>query len=231
MRFLKYPAVAIFLLATHSVFAAGPLPLPIHLDITGLTRAAAPHVVGNYVLFTYPARASVRLVGIAFASQDFRTVHTFYRNQHGVFFYLYPIPPGRSSLVYRIVVDGLWRSDPENPHTITDQSGIALSKFDIPARRQAITKSPIVKPNGEVQFFFKAPSGENVTVAGDFNGWDPFMDPLTRDKNGFYTTTLRIPAGTHAYYFVSNGTPIADPLDPRVDYRPDGTKVSVFTVP
>lgn len=231
MRFLKYPLAAAFLLVSHVLFASEQLPLAVHLEVTGLTSAVAPRVVGNFVLFTFSPRHRARFVGIAFAREDFRTVHSFYRNQHGVFFYLYPIPLKDPAVVYRLIVDGLWRSDPKNPDTLTDPSGIVLSKFVIPARHVAITTSPVVEPGGGVRFYFKAPKGRIVTIAGDFNNWDPFMNQLTRLPDGYYTTSLRLPPGTHAYYYIANGTPFADPLNPRIDYEPDGTKVSVFTLP
>lgn len=231
MKFLKYSIAAFFLLSSHHLFASEQLPLAAHLDVTGLTTAGAPRIVDNYVLFTFVPKNPARFVGIAFESQNFRTVHPFYRNSHGVYFYLAPLTPGESSVVYRLVVDGLWRSDPENPDSITDQSGIVLSKYEVPPQRVEITTSPVVRANGAVQFYFKAPPDKLVTIAGDFNNWDPFMDPLKQLAGGLYSVTLRIAPGTHAYYFVVGGTPIADPLNSRVDYSSDGTKISVFTVP
>lgn len=231
MRFLKYSIVPAFLLITHLAFAAEQLPLAVHLDVSGLATASAPRIIENDVLFTFVPKNPARFVGIAFASQNFRVVHPLYKNKHGVFFYLMALNGAQTDIVYRLVVDGLWRSDPENPNTITDNSGIVLSKFVIPPQHVQITSSPIVKPDGAVQFYFKAPPNRLITIAGDFNNWDPFMNRLKSAGNGFYTITLRIAPGTHGYYFVSGGTPIADPLNPRVDLTPSGTKVSVFTVP
>ncbi len=231
MKFLKYSFVPILLLVSQFLFAAEQLSLPVHLTVEGLTTAVAPKIVGNYVLFTFSPGNKVRFVGIAFENQDFRTIHTFSRNQHGVFFYLYPVPQDRTDIVYRLVVDGLWRSDPHNPDRVADPTGVFLSKVQIPPQQIQITHSPIIKGNGDVEFFFKAPPNRTVSIAGDFNNWDPFMNQLTETKGDFYTITLRIPPGTHAYYFVSNGTPISDPLNPRVDFSSDGTKTSVFTVP
>ncbi|HUX21754.1 MAG TPA: hypothetical protein VMW69_10985 [Spirochaetia bacterium] len=231
MKVLKYSVVPIFFLLSQLLFGAEQLPLALHLEVAGLTEAHAPEVVGSSVLFTFSPQRNVRFVGIAFESEDFRTIHTFYRNQHGVFFYLHAIPPNQSNIVYRLVVDGLWRSDPQNADTVTDQSGVVLSQVAIPPQQLEITHSPIVKGDGEVEFYFKAAPNRIVTIAGDFNNWDPFMNQLTQEKGRFYTVTLRVSPGTHAYYFVSNGTPISDPLNPRVDYSSDGTKTSVFTVP
>jgi len=231
MRFLKYSIVSVMLLLPQLIFAAEQLPLSVHINVTGLTQAGPPRIVGNYVLFTFPPENATRYVGIAFESDDFRTIHPFYRNQHGVFFYLYPLEGAKSSLVYRLVVDGLWRDDPENADTITDRAGILLSKLVIPLRTLQVTASPVVNQDGSVQFFFQAPPNQNVTIAGDFNNWDPFMNRMKQISNGLYSVTLRVAPGTHGYYFVSGGTPIADPLNPRVDFSAEGTKISVFSVP
>lgn len=231
MKFLKYSVAAVFLLVAPFVFGAEQLPFAVHLEVSGLTDAIAPKIVGDYALFTFAPAQSVRFVGIAFKNEDFRTIHTFYRNQHGVFFYLYPIPQNQSNIVYRLVVDGLWRSDPENPSSVTDQAGVVLSNLSIPAQQLLVTRSPVVNQDGRVVFYFKAAPNRTVTIAGDFNNWDPFMSQLTDTNGQFYTITLRIAPGTHAYYFMSNGTPISDPLNPKVSYASDGTKTSIFTVP
>lgn len=64
------------------------------------------------------------------------------------------------------------------------------------------------------------PSVESVTVAGDFNGWDPESTHLRR-QNGAWTTILVLPAGNYEYMFVEDGTRwVTDPL--AVETREDG---------
>jgi hypothetical protein len=79
---------------------------------------------------------------------------------------------------------------------------------------------PEVRPLGndlfEVHFRFK-PSGKpkSVTLAGTFNDWNVKAQPLEGpDKEGFYTTKLRLKRGSYEYKFVVDGkTWVADPTN------------------
>jgi len=66
------------------------------------------------------------------------------------------------------------------------------------------------------------PDGDvhRVTVAGDFNGWDPTATPMTR-QDGRWTANLLLPPGTYEYVFVEDGdTWVADPR--ALETRDDG---------
>ncbi len=53
---------------------------------------------------------------------------------------------------------------------------------------------------------------QQVTVAGDFNGWRPEATPLRR-ANGVWTLDLALPPGEYAYMFVVDGGRwVTDPL-------------------
>jgi len=39
-----------------------------------------------------------------------------------------------------------------------------------------------------------------VSVLGDFNGWDPFANPLKKRSNGTLSSSIEVPAG-HAFRF------------------------------
>jgi 1,4-alpha-glucan branching enzyme len=56
-----------------------------------------------------------------------------------------------------------------------------------------------------VSFEYFDPAATVVTLAGDFNGWDPKVRPLKRDAGGLWKATLRLAAGTYQYKFVVNG--------------------------
>jgi Carbohydrate-binding module 48 (Isoamylase N-terminal domain) len=233
MRFLKYLPLLLLLSPTRLMAANEAYPLDLHLTIMGLETATTPQILDNSILFTYTStsKSATRYVGIAFAGENFTTIHTMDRNQHGVFFYVYPISAGESTVEYRIVVDGLWTHDPRNATTVEDAGGIPLSVVSIPPRAVPVTVSPIVSGDGEVQFLLRAPDNRSITVIGDFNHWDPFMTPLTEVTKGLYSVTLRVSPGVHAYNYVSDGTTLPDPLNPHVNYYPDGSSVSVFDVP
>ena len=36
---------------------------------------------------------------------------------------------------------------------------------------------------------------DSVAVVGDFNGWDPELNPLTQRKNGSFSTTVSLDSG------------------------------------
>ncbi len=237
MRFLKHLLgqlwIVFALFASAPLFAVGQLPLNLYLKVTGMEQASAPEIIDNDVLFTYAPEDSsgpTRFVGIAFAGENFDKIHPFDVNKHGVYFYVLPLKSDVRTLEYRLVVDGLWMADPNNPDYVARQ-GIMLSELSIPSREAPVVSSPIVAPDGMVQFLLKAPQNHEVTVAGDFNHWDPFMDPMTEIRKGVYATTLRIAPGTHAYYYIDDGIALPDPLNPHVASGPGGTTVSLFTVP
>jgi 1,4-alpha-glucan branching enzyme len=66
-----------------------------------------------------------------------------------------------------------------------------------------------------VKFVFLAPQAANVSLVGDFNGWDATKMPMVRTPHsGLWTVTLPLTAGRHLYQFVVDGTWIPDPNAP-----------------
>jgi len=62
-----------------------------------------------------------------------------------------------------------------------------------------------------VSFGLHAPDAQSVSLAGDFNGWDPSDRPLKRDASGEWKTTLTLPTGEYQYRFVVDGDWVDDP--------------------
>ena len=51
-----------------------------------------------------------------------------------------------------------------------------------------------------------APVAESVGLAGDFNGWDPQVTPLTRKKSGDFNVTLELASGReYQFRYVIDG--------------------------
>jgi hypothetical protein len=84
-------------------------------------------------------------------------------------------------------------------------------------------RSPIaVVPHGQlpvtdtvVRFVLVAPTAANVSLVGDFNGWDSTKTPMARAAaNGVWSVTLPMAAGRHVYSFVVDGSWSADPSAP-----------------
>jgi anti-sigma factor RsiW len=64
-----------------------------------------------------------------------------------------------------------------------------------------------------VRLVFVQPDARSVSVAGDFNGWNPAQTKLERADGGMWTVTLPLRPGRYEYMFVVDGKHwIADPL-------------------
>ncbi|MFO7782730.1 MAG: hypothetical protein R6W94_14020 [Spirochaetia bacterium] len=237
--------------------------LNIHRRVSGLTSSGPPEVIDGHVLLTFDGETDVRYVAAAFAHEDFARLHTFnlVRNTvqnpddpndtatARVFALAYPIPEDAEQLEYRIIVDGLWRTDPTNPQTVRDPNGVTLSVFELPERPPASIETPRIGDGGRVEFIFAPDPGAglqsiggqifdlpdvrglSVYVAGDFNNWDPFMHRLRETEPGVYRLSIPVSPGRHHYYLVVEGRRVLDPRNAERTRHADGFRVCSFTVP
>jgi hypothetical protein len=210
-----------------------------------LPGPGAPELFEDGIIFTAPA--AYRRVGVAFAHEGFSKVYWFqkllipkeevtekelksgkeedlYRDS-GILFLVYTLPSTLRELEYRLVIDGLWTADPLNPLSRMDQqSGILRSTIRIPT--QSLPPSTMDGPSGSLLFAYRAGPGEYITVAGSFNGWDPFMYELRETSPGSYSLTLPLPPGTYQYVFFHKGERVLDPHNFNRVYTKDGKAAS-----
>lgn len=77
-----------------------------------------------------------------------------------------------------------------------------------------------------------APQARTVCVAADWNDWSESAQPLTRDaSSGVWSAQVEVPPGRHAYRFIVDGLPIADPTNDTLSIGPTGEQNSVIEVP
>ena len=106
--------------------------------VSQISEVGQPYLTGNYVVFTQPKDA--RYVAIAFEHEDFKQIHTFkikklydYNDEESgsFFFYVMELPKNLQQVKYRLIIDGLWTTDPTNPEKIYDsQYDLYLSSFN-----------------------------------------------------------------------------------------------------
>jgi hypothetical protein len=186
-------------------------------------KPVGPQVIEDGVLFSAPS--SYRSVGVAFAHEDFAEIHWFQKlmmpvdqgppladkkqpppvyDDSGVLFFAYTPPERVRTVEYRLIVNGLWTVDPLNPLRREDPAtGIFHSVVLMPEVKRPLTIAD--SPSGGLTFRYSAPPGETITVAGDFNGWDPFMYELPETAPGSYSLTVPLPPGTYHYIFYHRG--------------------------
>jgi hypothetical protein len=240
------PLAIVFFVSLALPLMGADLESPEFFDrLLTLPQTAGPEVFEDAVIFT--ASSSHRRVGVALAVEGFARVHWMrqlllvqdpqdapippgkkvpdpYRDS-GLLFYVYQAPEGLEEIEYRLVIDGLWTTDPANPKTRRNEvSGITSSLVTLPH----VEKNPVLheNPKGVLRFSFKGPPGELVTVAGSFNSWDPFMYELREYPRGTYTLSLPLPPGTYQYLFFHRGERFLDPYNSRRAYTRDGSIAS-----
>ena len=62
-----------------------------------------------------------------------------------------------------------------------------------------------------VNFYCAAPGAKSVTLAGDFNEWDPSSLPMKRRVDGCWFLQVPLTHGHHRYRFLVDGRPMLDP--------------------
>jgi hypothetical protein len=218
--------------------------------LLSLSKPQPPVVFEDAVVFTADGRHN-RKVGVAFAHEQFQHIYWFKKilvpvdqtepfvenakkeperlRDSGMLFYAYQTPPNLSRLEYRLIVDGLWVSDPSNPVRRTDMRyGLELSVTDAPEAGDKTGAAPAGQ--GGLNLRYTAASGESITVAGDFNAWDQFMYRLKETRSGDYRLELPLPAGTYHYIFYKNGERVLDPGNQNKKYLPSGKVVNTVVI-
>ncbi|MEO0291864.1 MAG: hypothetical protein ABIM54_02890, partial [candidate division WOR-3 bacterium] len=59
--------------------------------------------------------------------------------------------------------------------------------------------------NNKVIFEVYFPEAERINLAGTFNNWNPYLNPMERTQEGNFKTELILKPGFYAYKFVING--------------------------
>lgn len=210
------------------------------LAVSGITEAGPPRVFDDVVVFTYEQRDFARYVAIAFEHENYQHRHVFTARRRDdrpdLYYLVYPVDVERDSVSYRLIVDGVWLTDPHAPQVTRDRNGVTVGSVELNEPPPYERTSPRIHEDGSVTFYFAldsrvSPTLETVdarqlsissfrepriSVVGTFNGWDPYLHRLSGPgPDGFYSVRLPVPAGPHYYYFMVDGQRVLDPLNER----------------
>jgi hypothetical protein len=117
---------------------------------------------------------------------------------------------------------------------VTFAVGIGAGRaFPRPIAAQTRVAAVDAQPANAVEFVFVSPAAQNVSLVGDFNGWDSAATPMQRsDGKTTWSVAVRLPPGLHLYAFVVDGvTWVVDPQAPLSAERSFGQRKSVVVVP
>lgn len=93
--------------------------------------------------------------------------------------------------------------------------------------RDRYSAKKAVKP---VNFVCRAPVAKEVSLEGDFNGWNPQSHPMQRQPDGAWCIQMQLHNGHHRYRFRVDGAPALDPKAQGVTRDPQGEKASLIAV-
>jgi 1,4-alpha-glucan branching enzyme len=85
----------------------------------------------------------------------------------------------------------------------------------------------MVKP---VNFICSAPNAAEVTVAGDFNQWNPRTHQMQRQPDGAWYLQVNLGHGHHQYVYFVDGRPTLDPKAQGIARNSKNERVSMIAV-
>ncbi len=117
----------------------------------------------------------------------------------------------------------------------------ALTTLDEPATFEASRSAsvPVISASTAPEAVREVPmpmvlnnaSAKNVSIVGDFNGWDSAASPMTRDgSNGPWTVTVKVTPGRHLYAFMVDGKLVVDSRSPKARDIDFGGEANVMMV-
>ncbi|MBQ0051404.1 MAG: isoamylase [Treponema sp.] len=203
--------------------------------VSKLSGVSAPYVKENYIVFTAPATS--RSVGIAFDFEDFKIIHPFqlYKTHsyegdvtNSWFFYVADRPKRTSRISYRLIIDGLWTTDPLNKNiSYNSNEGYTLSYLDIDVKDPIITEKTA---SGLTHFVCFTESGQKIRLGGSFTNWDSWIYEMAEVAPGRYEIDIPLHAGTYYYSYYNGISSFIDSTNPVKGYSPDGRVVSCITI-
>ena len=101
----------------------------------------------------------------------------------------------------------------EDLHRVTLAATWGLGRAVAPAGpgRLRLPDEPAAAPLREDEvrrFRCLAPGAREVSLVGDFNGWDPAAHPLRPAGDGWWQAEVRLPPGTHQYAYLVDGAAV-----------------------
>lgn len=228
--------------------------LSLYSTLAEVTKPIVPFLYGQYFIFIHYDDTQKDRTFIAFEHEYYNELHRFVRltNNKNVSVFILPQLYVNQNINYRMVINGIWMIDYNNPQSQIDSRGIQVSSVFIPMVNPLFL-SPIVKiDESTIRFYlylnsnklafrdtnFNVISPQNITkqtvfLTGNFTNWDPFLLPMTPVENvdNLYYVDISLKEGTYYYYFQMGSTDILDPKNKQISKRnSSGTLVNSFEI-
>jgi 1,4-alpha-glucan branching enzyme len=183
------------------------------------------------VVFSYKGK-NAKQVRIAGDFSSWKRVDMV-KGRFGVWYYFLPEYEKKDIVRYKFFVDGIWVEDPMNYDNSDDGNGALVSSTRSAATGEnRFVSYRIIKENGKrfVEFRTYNNKAAFISVAGDFNRWNPENDIMTRDERSIWRIRKHLPKGKYRYTFIVDGEWSSDKFNPHNAADPTGKLCSMITI-
>lgn len=189
---------------------------------------SAVYVENGKVVFTFKEALDAKVVYLAGNFNNWNPTELTMKKEDGVWKISLELEPG--TYQYKYVIEGTnWKEDPEAPGYVDDGFGGYNGIFSLIEKdgklvivgagsQKGEEKTSEIEVNenfnpenfyideeGYVVIRFFAKDAEYVTIAGNFNSWDPEANECYETGDGWWEAVLEIGEGSYQYKFVING--------------------------
>ncbi|MBN2653209.1 MAG: hypothetical protein JXR63_12590 [Spirochaetales bacterium] len=194
--------------------------LAIKSYIEDLQQAEPPTIISNHIIFSYKPTQQISTVYAVFSHENFQKLNTFaFYEKINMYILIYPIPQDIDFFHYRLNINGLWSIDKNNPNKEFNRHGFEMSKIYLnELKYDKEIKTPQQITGNRYKFIYTGRPNSKITIAGDFNGWDPFMYRMKEITAGIYEIELNINNEEFFYYFLDNGKKVLDSFNTQKKY-------------
>lgn len=221
-------ASALLLTGQSNFFESDERRLNRLLSETGsATDLHSPLVLENTVLFFYIGAAKDVFLAGDFNNWKLNLKLKEHRNNLWVFSWTNRTQAG--SYKYRFVVDGFWIPDPTNPNFVYDAGREKLSLLTLTNEFIPDKKYPLWISNDVYRFQHVATNAKVVSLAGDFNNWNPYSHQMKYQGGGLFSIDIILdPKKLYLYSFVEDGMWVFDANNKKQYRNQQNRAVSAF---
>ena len=97
-------------------------------------------------------------------------------------------------------------------------------------KTQLIEDKSLTNVNRTTQFTFQAPTARQVSLAGEFNNWDPKAGPMHKGADGVWHLSVALKPGRYEYRFLADEVWCDDPAAQYKEANSLGTENCVRIV-
>jgi 1,4-alpha-glucan branching enzyme len=189
----------------------------------------SPFITADSIIFFYKGRANMILVAGDF--NDWKPELLMRETETNFWQYSWGLRLAKGTYKYKLVVDDIWINDPGNTNIINDDSGQAVSYFDLKEDFIPGATYPLWLEKDIYQFKFESASARSVSLVGDFNNWNPYLTVLSNTGAADFFVKVRLKPGIHSYCFVVDDEWKADPNNLNQYSDRTGTIINIIYVP